>query len=150
MQEYLVDINLLIILMEKTGLNNCFMNQSYIFTTNIFEFSFKNLLNEYIYLFMNLKFLYVKFSSESGYLKLANYHLDLFRVHYLDNLQKIEYANTANFFFNVYKDNKQLEKKKSSSEIDKALNTKIDVTNNYITFFMNTKSKMLKFLFKLK
>lgn len=141
---------MLIILMEKTGFNNCFMNQNYIFTTNSLDNSFKSLLNEYIYLFINLKFLYIKFAAESGYYKLANYHMDLFRVHYLDNLQKIENANTANAFFNIYKDNKQLEKKKSAIDIDKELNSKIDIANNYITFFINTKSKMLKFLCKLK
>jgi len=78
--------------------------------------------------------------------------MDLFRVHYLDHLQKIENgANSAtNTFFNVYKDNKQLEKKKSSNEIDKELNSKIDIANNYLAFFINMKSKMLKFLSKLK
>lgn len=143
---------MLITLMEKSGCNNCFFNQSWILTTSSIEHSFKCLLNEYIYLFMNLKFLYIKFSLESNYNKLANYHLDLFRVHYFDHMQKIEHASSLRFsFFNVFKTNKQLDQKKISlSENDKEYFHKIEIANNFISFFINSKAKMLKFLFKLK
>ncbi len=136
-------------MLEKSGSIHCFLNHSYIITSDL-PYPFKFLINEYIYLYIDLKFLYIKFSIESGYIKLANYHTDIFRIHYLEYMPKIEYTNSKQNIFNIFKQNKNLENKSINNYIGKDMKNKIYNAKFFISFFFNTICKMLKFLSKLK
>lgn len=109
-QEYLIFIRMLILLMEKAGAKFCLINHQMINSTKKTDFkpSLKFLLNEFIQLFLNLKFLYLKFCIESNNTDLAIYEMSLLRVQYLENLQRFENHNLKiNFMSNFFDTNKQ-------------------------------------------
>ena len=152
-QEYLIYIHMIFYFMELIDIKSIFIHHSGIISSKKTNEYLKFFINELIYLFLNLKFLYIKFCFESGFKKTAINYFEMFRLHYEYIIPQDENFMRLFSVFNSSnsKDEKRgglVEAKKDSKVINEK-NMKL-ILYNYIVLMINFRAKNLKFLNKLK
>jgi hypothetical protein len=144
-QEYLYYIKMLLNFYELLDIKNIFINHSLIICDKVINYYLKIFINELISVFLNLKFLFIKFCYESGFKKTAINYFENFRRHYEYIMPDNEKFKNMFSVFNSsnINDDRKYEKNEEKKEEKNLL-------YNYISLMINFRGDNLKYLHKLK